>query len=342
MQFSLLYGSQLDIELGSPDRTQLFTTARRQKAINDAMHDWERMTYCTPVYGTIPITNFASSAVVGSSGNAGTGYSVNDILTVSGGTFTTAAQFKVTAVSGGAISTLALQTAGLYTVLPSNAVTVTGGTGSGATITVTWAGTAEYGVFTNFSNFIRLQERKEPAIKQTDPNNNITWIQGDDLQRRDPAWLDREEPGWRADPSSTSMFWYLRNDLASGNSDSLFLGLDPAPLLTAGWNWTILFPYVGLSTDMAADTDQPFTVNSIQNKVIIPYHQALVHYAAGLLEPLRKNYDAAKRQMDLYGGYVTRYFTDQRRDAPDQVTFARNYFREATTPRRPVDPHRFP
>lgn len=76
------------------------------------------------------------SAVVAA---GGTGYSVNDVLTVSGGTFTTACQVKVlTLGGGGAVATVSVQTAGSYSVLPSNPVSVTGGGGSSATFTLTF------------------------------------------------------------------------------------------------------------------------------------------------------------------------------------------------------------
>lgn len=70
--------------------------------------------------------------------SGGTGVTLNDMLTLSGGTFTTAAQVKATAVSGGTATTLALQTVGSYSVLPSNPVTLTGGSGSGVTLTAKW------------------------------------------------------------------------------------------------------------------------------------------------------------------------------------------------------------
>ncbi len=75
-----------------------------------------------------------SAAVVA----GGTGYVVGDVLTVSGGTFTTAAQLLVTAVAGGVISAVSVQTPGVYSVLPTSPVAVTGGTGTGATFTPTW------------------------------------------------------------------------------------------------------------------------------------------------------------------------------------------------------------
>jgi len=66
--------------------------------------------------------------------NGGTGYSVNDVLTVVGGTGT-AAQIIVNTVSGGVITSAFRSNSvfGIYTALPTNPVSVTGGTGSGAT-----------------------------------------------------------------------------------------------------------------------------------------------------------------------------------------------------------------
>lgn len=76
----------------------------------------------------------------------GTGYAVNDILTVVGGTFTTAGQFKVTAVSGGVVTTVTLQTKGSYQIIPANPVTTTGGGGTGCTLNVTWQAQNQAGV----------------------------------------------------------------------------------------------------------------------------------------------------------------------------------------------------
>jgi hypothetical protein len=256
MYFSQLYGSQLDIELGSQDRSQLFTTARRQKAINDAMHNFERMASCTPVLGTIAITD----------------------------------------------------------------------------------GVAEYDLLGNFSNFVSLQERREPSIRRVSGSGSVTWIQGEDFPRKTPTFLDRDEPGWEADPKGVPNGWYLRDD--AGTS---YVGLTPPPGPAAsGETWTLYVPYLASSDDMVSDGDQPFTINGIVFAILAPYHQALVHYAAGLLEPLRKNYSGAQRQMGLYAGYVAQYETKKRKDGPNQITMRRTYLRDAQRPSRPVDPHRFP
>lgn len=44
MTFLELYGNALDTELGTEDRTERFTTARRQTAINNAQREWIRLT----------------------------------------------------------------------------------------------------------------------------------------------------------------------------------------------------------------------------------------------------------------------------------------------------------
>lgn len=47
MEFLTLYGTELDRELGSADRTALFTTQRRKDAINAAQLEWMERTQCT-------------------------------------------------------------------------------------------------------------------------------------------------------------------------------------------------------------------------------------------------------------------------------------------------------
>jgi hypothetical protein len=74
-----------------------------------------------------------SSVVAG----AGSGYTNGDILTLSGGTSTTAATFTAI-VAGGVLTGVTPLNTGHYTVLPANPVSVTGGTGTTATLTVTW------------------------------------------------------------------------------------------------------------------------------------------------------------------------------------------------------------
>ena len=83
------------------------------------------------------ITDVAPNA-----GNTGAGYTVGDVLTVVGGTFTTPVSLRVDHVDafGGIISTLTILNNGVYTVDPPNNVSVTGGTGNSAQLILSWNG----------------------------------------------------------------------------------------------------------------------------------------------------------------------------------------------------------
>lgn len=77
---------------------------------------------------------------IGSGG--GSGYTVNDLLTVSGGTFSSAATLLVTSVNGsGAILTADVQSGGSYLIPPSTPAAVTGGTGTGCTFNLFFTNT---------------------------------------------------------------------------------------------------------------------------------------------------------------------------------------------------------
>lgn len=78
---------------------------------------------------------YVESAVVAA---GGTGYGVNNVLFVTGGTFTEQCAFKVATVSaGGVVTSVTLDQKGEYTVGPSNPVATTSGAGTGCTLTLT-------------------------------------------------------------------------------------------------------------------------------------------------------------------------------------------------------------
>jgi hypothetical protein len=86
------------------------------------------------VQATVNTFIFASTATLAS---GGTGYTLNDVLTVVGGTAqTVAATFTVTGVSGGVITSVSSLNFASYLTPPTNSASVTGGTGSGATLNV--------------------------------------------------------------------------------------------------------------------------------------------------------------------------------------------------------------
>ncbi|NVN94312.1 MAG: T9SS type A sorting domain-containing protein [Bacteroidetes bacterium] len=65
----------------------------------------------------------------------GTGYVVGDVLTLLGGTYTSQAQFVVTAVTSGAVTSVMARGYSNYSVLPTTPASTSGGTGSGCTLT---------------------------------------------------------------------------------------------------------------------------------------------------------------------------------------------------------------
>jgi hypothetical protein len=81
-------------------------------------------------------TGTSVKTVAVSAGGSGS-YQVGDILTLTTGTFTVAAQVEVTSVSGGAVTGVRLYNAGVYSVAPSSPSATSGGGGTGATITNT-------------------------------------------------------------------------------------------------------------------------------------------------------------------------------------------------------------
>lgn len=79
-------------------------------------------------------TNFGVVGLVSGIINAGSGYTLNDILTVSGGSAVTPATLRVNGVSSGSITSVVVENQGQYSTMPGNPVSVTGGTGSGAQV----------------------------------------------------------------------------------------------------------------------------------------------------------------------------------------------------------------
>ncbi len=105
----------------------------------DSMANWRFKVAVLDSTPVVDLTSVAGLGVVTAAVNAGgTGYTLLDILTVVGGTFTRAATFRVTGIAGGVVNLVSLVDPGEYTVAPSlTANAVTGGTGTGATMDLT-------------------------------------------------------------------------------------------------------------------------------------------------------------------------------------------------------------
>jgi hypothetical protein len=117
-------------------------TALTRTTIGSGYTSFPTVTISAPTTagGVQAIASVGSMVNVGATvQSGGTGYSVNDVLTVVGGTPTgIAATLTVTSVSSGVITSVSATNFGQYTVLPTNPVSVTGGTGSSATLNLTW------------------------------------------------------------------------------------------------------------------------------------------------------------------------------------------------------------
>lgn len=102
---------------------------------------------------------------------AGTGYTLNDVVTVLGGTSTVAATVKITAESGGVPSAVVVLTVGEYSTTPGNPASTSGGTGTGLTLTMTWADQVDEGKLLLLKNATTSQHLGFRAFKWTVPDD---------------------------------------------------------------------------------------------------------------------------------------------------------------------------
>jgi hypothetical protein len=99
-------------------------------------------TFTTPA--SLTVSGVGASAVAVSGG--GTGYNVGDVLMVDGGDFSTPAVLQVTGVSSGAITSVSLENDGDYTLPPTGTLSVSGGAGTGASLTGTFSSLSAFTV----------------------------------------------------------------------------------------------------------------------------------------------------------------------------------------------------
>jgi len=128
------------------------------------------------------------------------------------------------------------------------------------------------------------------------------------LQRHDVPWLDLHKPGWR--DSGTAGVPEVVAYNPDGGAATLLL--TPTPLVPAGETWSLRLAALVTPADMVSDTDVPFRHASDSLTSLEPYHWALAHFAASLLERLRKDTDAVEKQLTLFGAYVQDYQGSQR------------------------------
>jgi len=114
----------------------------------------------------------AYEATAAAISTAGTGYTTNDIVTVVGGSFTVAATVKILTVSGGVPQTIEVHTElGDYISTPDNPASTSGGTGSGLTLTMSWAYTVAEHQYLMIHNTTTDQYIGWKTEKETSPSD---------------------------------------------------------------------------------------------------------------------------------------------------------------------------
>lgn len=174
------------------------------------------------------------------------------------------------------------------------------------------------------TDFVRIAARGV-EFHLSDSNGNLTQLAGDDFPRRDIEWLNTYEPGWRASttPSAPTSYYVDESD------GHYFVGLNTPPDVGSSEAASLLLPYVARPVPMTSISDVPFTVGSAVRRDLIPWHQAIVHWAAHQLEKLRGDDQASDRQLAKYQGYVDRYVGKKRPKGANFVRLARNYLKDA-------------
>lgn len=134
-----LIGTTLTINTGSPSNVQIGGSVRTITLTNAGSGYTSTPTATMPSPGLAGVTSTVGVTMKALAANittASTGYTLNQILTVSGGTSTTAATLQVTSVGGsGEVTGISVLNAGVYSVLPSNPVSVSSGS---AAFTLNW------------------------------------------------------------------------------------------------------------------------------------------------------------------------------------------------------------
>lgn len=241
--FGDLYQNALDVELGSNDSAVLFTTARRQHAINEGYRQFADLTECLTRQSTVTVS---------------TGTQEYNLLS--------------TAVLAG-------------------------------------------------GDFVRVASQG-PVYQTFDSNGSLAEsLAGEDFPQRAIPMMDAMGEDFRSTSAGTPGGWYLR---PSGGQ--LLFGLDRVPDISSNETAQLIVPYVPNPSSMTASTEVPFTVSSQARTDLVPYHQALVHYAAHDLEKLRKDPEASANQLQKFMGYVQRYLQAFRPKGGRGIRASRRYF----------------
>ena len=204
--------------------------------------------------------------------------------------------------------------------------------------------TAEYNLTSSAvtsTDFVRIAAQGvEYSLTSSGSSPTLQVVAGDDFPRRDIEWLNRYQAGWRTSttPVDLPRSYYLRAD-----GGAYYLGLSEQPNIGSSEIGKLRVPYVARPDVMTSAGDIPFKISGVIRNDLVPFHRAIVHYAAHQLEKLRGDEEASDRQLAKFHEFVQRFVGKMRPKGGGFVTMARNYLKEASgrNPRgRVVDPYR--
>lgn len=178
-------------------------------------------------------------------------------------------------------------------------------------------------VLAGSSRFTRIAS-EGPVYVTTDSGGYQTFMAGDDFPQRSVPYLDATEDGWRSTNTGTPTGWYLRDD-----GGAKYFGLDRPANVSTSESAELLIPFVQQISSLVNDTAIPFAVSTNYRRDLDIYHQASVHYAAHLMEKLRRDDERADKQLQNFLGYVNRYNAQKGKKGAKGVRAARSYFRNA-------------
>lgn len=171
----------------------------------------------------------------------------------------------------------------------------------------------------------------------------LTQLAGDDVfPRRDIEWLNAYDSGWRQSTSPQMPTGYY----VDASDGKFVVGLDRPPDIGSSEVGKLIVPFIARPAPMTSTGDVPFTIGSATRQDLIPFHQALVHYAAHQLWKLKGDADESDRQMAKFLAYVQRYTEKMRTRGASFVRLAKNYLtaarRQGGETDRARDPYRWP
>lgn len=152
------------------------------------------------------------------------------------------------------------------------------------------------------ADFMRIAAQG-PELTITYASGSVVCYAGPkDFPRRTIAWLNTNLPGWRQLADGLPVGWYEQQEGGEYN-----IGIVPAPDIAGGDTWVLAVPYVVKAPALVNDNDQPFEIGNNPPAHLEPYHDALELYAAGLLEPLRRDWDQSIKLKTLAMQRVVAY-----------------------------------